>query len=171
MIRTALFAGAALALVASAGNASAQDVRPILAPLDGTVLEVVAEGTSRRTPDVATIQAGVVTQAATAAEAMRDNSARLTRVLAALRKAGVAERDIQTASVALSPQYRYEQNQPPVITGYQASNQLSVRFRDIAQSGAILDALVREGANNIAGPELGLDKPAAALDEARRDAI
>lgn len=171
MIRTALFAGAALALVASAGSASAQDVRPVVAPLDGAVLEVVAEGTSRRTPDVATIQAGVVTQAATAAEAMRDNSARLTRVLAAVRKAGVAERDIQTASVSLSPQYRYEQNQPPVITGYQASNQLSIRFRDIAQSGAILDALVREGANNIAGPELGIDKPEAALDEARRDAI
>ncbi|WP_163362974.1 SIMPL domain-containing protein, partial [Klebsiella aerogenes] len=66
---------------------------------------------------------------------------------------GVAERDIQTATIGLSPQYRYAQNEPPVITGYQASNQVSVRFREVAKSGTILDALVREGANNISGPE------------------
>jgi uncharacterized protein YggE len=161
--------GAALALAAPA--AEAQEMRPWPAPLDGTILEVVAEGSTKRVPDVATIQAGVVTQAATAQEAMRDNGARMARVLAALRKAGVAERDIQTSSVSLNPQYRHEQNQPPVITGYQASNQLSVRFRDIALSGAILDTLVREGANNISGPDLMLDKPEAALDEARTDAV
>ena len=149
--------------------ATAQDMRPVL--LDGTVLEVSAEGTSTRVPDVAAIQAGVVTQAASASAAMAENSRRMAGVLAALRKAGIAERDIQTAAIALNPQYRYEDNKPPILTGYQASNQVSVRFRDVAKSGAILDTLVAQGANNIAGPNLTVDKPEAALDEARTDAI
>lgn len=169
MIRTVLATSAALLTVAALPAAAQQEMRPVL--LDGTVLDVSATGISTRVPDLAVIQAGVVTQAATAAEAMQQNSARMTKVLAALRKAGIAERDIQTATIGLSPQYRYAQNEPPVITGYQASNQVSVRFRDVAKSGTILDTLVREGANNISGPELTVDKPAGALDEARVDAV
>jgi len=166
MIRIAI---AATLLGTVALPATAQDMRPVL--LDGTVLEVSAEGTSTRVPDVAAIQAGVVTQAASASAAMAENSRRMAGVLAALRKAGIAERDIQTAAIALNPQYRYEDNKPPILTGYQASNQVSVRFRDVAKSGAILDTLVAQGANNIAGPNLTVDKPEAALDEARTDAI
>ena len=86
-------------------------------------------------------------------------------VLAALKQAGIAARDIRTANVSLSPQYRYTDGQAPVITGYQANNSVSVRFREIAKSGAILDALVREGANQIDGPTLSLDQPDAALDD------
>lgn len=168
MIRTALAATAALFTV-SALPAAAQELRPVM--LDGTVLEVSAEGASTRVPDVAVIQAGVITQAPTAQAAMAQNSQRMAAVLAALRGAGIAERDLQTSSISLSPQYRYENNQPPILTGYQASNQVSVRFRDISKSGAILDTLVKQGANNIAGPNLTVDKPEAALDEARTDAI
>ncbi|UZK65397.1 SIMPL domain-containing protein [Sphingomonas sp. M1-B02] len=170
MNRKTLFATAA-ALTAVALPAAAQDGRPAMMHMEGTVLDIVADGSSTRVPDLAVIQAGVVTQAVTAGDAMRQNSARMATVLAALRRAGVAERDIQTASVSLSPQYRYVQNEPPVITGYQASNQVSIRFRDIARSGTILDTLVREGANNISGPELTIEKPEAALDEARVAAI
>ncbi|TGX54806.1 DUF541 domain-containing protein [Sphingomonas gei] len=170
MIRLALFTTAAGLTLASL-SASAQEVRPMMLPADGTLLEVSADGSSTRTPDIANIQAGVVTQHATAGEAMRQNGIQMAAVLAALRKAGVAERDVQTSNIALSPQYRYAENQPPVITGYQASNQVTVRFRDIAKSGTILDALVREGANNISGPNLTIDKPEAALDEARTAAV
>ena len=138
---------------------------------DGTVLEVNAEGRTTRVPDLATVRAGVLTQAATASAALADNSARMARVLAAVKRAGVADRDIQTASVTLTPQYRYENNQPPQLTGYQAGNPLAIRFRDIAKAGPILDALVKEGANQIDGPSLSLDNPDAALDEARADAI
>lgn len=170
MIRLALYATAA-GLTLTTVSASAQETRPMMVPIDGTVLEISADGTSTRIPDLAVIQAGVVTQAATAGDAMRQNSTRMATVLAALRRAGIAERDIQTSSVSLSPQYRYAQNEPPVITGYQASNQVTVRFRDIAKSGTILDALVSQGANNISGPNLTIDKPEAALDEARTAAV
>ncbi len=172
-MRSLLMVSAGIAMLGLTAPAAAQNMpAPMhMMPHDGTLLTVVAEGRTTRTPDLATIRAGVTTQAATAAEALAQNSTRMERVLAALRRAGVAERDIQTASIQLNPQYRYQENEPPVITGYQAVNMVSVRFRDVAKSGSILDVLVREGANNINGPSLSLDDPAAALDEARRDAV
>ena len=139
--------------------------------VSGTRLDVVAQGTVKRTPDVAIISAGVITNARDAKAAMASNATAMARVLAALRGAGVAERDMATAQIGLSPQYRYVENQPPVVTGYQANNSVTVRFRDIAKSGAILDALVAAGSNQISGPTLTLDKPEAAQDEARADAI
>lgn len=168
MIRLTMLA---IAATAACLPAAAQEMRPIM-PIDGTVLDIAAGGSTTRVPDLALIQAGVVTQAATAAQAMQANSARMASVIAALRGAGIAERDLQTAVIALNPVYRNEDNKPPVITGYQASNQLTVRFRDVAKSGAILDTLVRQGANNnISGPNLTIEKPQAALDEARTDAV
>lgn len=159
---------AAAALLGAALPATAQ-VQP--APPDGTLLDISAEGSTTRVPDVATIRAGVVAQGPSAAGALADNAVRMGRVLAALKQAGIAARDIRTASVSLSPQYRYADGQPPAITGYQASNSVAVRFREIAKSGTILDALVREGANQIDGPNLSLDQPDAALDEARVSAV
>jgi uncharacterized protein YggE len=141
------------------------------APIDGTVLEVSATGRVVRAPDVATIRAGVVTQSATAAAALGDNAARMAQVIASLKATGIAARDLSTSNVSLQPQYRYADNQPPVITGYQASNSVSVKFRDIARSGAVLDALVKAGANQIDGPAMSLSQPDAALDAARADAV
>jgi len=147
-----------------------QTVEPLV-PAAGTVLDVTAEGKTTRVPDLATIRAGVVTQAATAAAALADNARRTQAVLARLRRTGIAERDIATASVQLSPQYRYGENVPPVITGYQASNTIAIRFRDVAKAGGVLDALVAEGANQIDGPALSLSDPDGALDQARVDAV
>ncbi len=170
MRATTMIAVATLGCTTGALAQSVPSVEPMI-PAAGTVLDVTAEGRTTRVPDLATIRAGVVTQAATAAAALADNATRMNRVLAALRRAGVAPRDLATASVSLSPQYRYADNKPPVVTGYQASNNVSVRFRDIARSGAILDALVAEGANQIDGPNLSVDDADAALDEARVDAV
>ena len=157
------------ALPLTQSPALAQTGSPVIA--EGTTLDVTAEGQTTRVPDVATIRAGVVTQGATAAAALAENGTRMAAVLDALKRAGVAQRDIRTANVSLSPQYRYAENQPPVIIGYQANNNVSIRFRDIAKSGAILDALVKQGANQIDGPTLSIDQPDAALDEARTDAV
>jgi len=150
--------------------AQTMPVAPAMIP-DGTLLDITATGKTTRVPDLATIRAGVVTQAPTAAAALSDNANRMSAVLSALKRAGIQPRDIATANVSLQPQYRYEDNKPPVITGYQATNTVSIRFRDIAKSGAILDALVTQGANQIDGPNLSLDQPDAALDEARVDAV
>jgi uncharacterized protein YggE len=157
------------ALPFTVAPAAAQIAAPLLA--DGTILDVSAEGRTTRIPDIATIRAGVVTQGADAGAALADNARRMTAMLDALKRAGVEPRDIRTANVSLSPQYRYADNQPPVITGYQATNNVSIRFRDVGKAGAILDTLVKQGANQIDGPSLSIDQPDAALDEARADAV
>lgn len=137
----------------------------------GTRLDISATGTVSRIPDLAIISAGVVTKSATATGAIADNAARMERVRAALKRAGIADKDIQTSSISLNPDYRYDNGQAPVLTGYQASNNVSVKFRDIRNSGKILDALVAEGANQINGPSLTIDKPETAYDEARTKAV
>jgi uncharacterized protein YggE len=137
----------------------------------GTRLDISTTGEATRVPDVAIITAGVVTRAASARAALAQNAARMERVRAALKQAGIADRDIQTSNISLNPEYRYVQDKAPQLTGYSASNQLSVRFRDIAKSGDILDALVAEGANSINGPNLTIDTPEEGLDEARTKAV
>ena len=169
-IRPVTIGLAAVSLLAIAGAATAQGADTMI-PAAGTILTVSAQGRTTRVPDLATIRAGVVAMAPTAGAALADDAARMQRVLTALKKAGIAPRDIATASVGLTPQYRYADNKAPVLTGYQATNNVSVRFRDIAKAGPILDALVAEGANQIDGPNLSLDNPDAALDEARTDAV
>lgn len=163
---------AALLLGAAAVPASAGAQAPVsVQAISGTRLEISATGEATRVPDVAIISAGVLTRAASARAALAQNAARMERVRAALKSAGIADRDIQTSNISLNPEYRYVENQPPKLTGYTASNQLSVRFRDIAKSGDILDALVAEGSNQINGPNLTIDKPEEALDEARAKAV
>lgn len=165
---TAPLLAAAMMAPAVAGAQTAMIPVPTIA---GTRLDIVAEGSVTRVPDIVTISAGVMTQAQTAAAAMGENATRMSATVAALKKAGVSDRDIQTSAINLSPQYRYADNQPPVLTGYQASNQVTVKFRDVKRAGPILDTLVAQGANQINGPNFGVDQPEAALDEARTAAI
>ena len=161
----------ALAMVAAIPTVASAQTAQAMVPMAGTRLDVSATGEVSRIPDVAIISAGVVTRQSTASAAIRENAARMERVLAALKHAGVADRDVQTSSINLNPEYLYQENQPPQLNGYTASNQVSVRFRDIRNSGRILDALVAEGANQINGPTLTIDKPETALDEARTQAL
>ena len=105
--------------------ALAQTATPTL-PADATLLQVSAHGETSRAPDLAQISAGVVTQDLNANAAMRANAQRMGAVIASLKQAGVAERDIQTSSINLEPQYKYAANQRPTITGYQVSNTVNV---------------------------------------------
>ena len=140
-------------------------------PADATLLSVSAQAEAKRVLDVATISAGVVTQAADANAAMRANAVQMDKVMAAIKAAGIAERDIRTSGISLNPQYKYVENQSPTITGYQASNTVNVKVRDIGKLGKALDALVANGANQVNGPSFEVDKPDAAYDEARLAAL
>ena len=165
-----IFASLALAAAAaSPGPAAAQ--ASITQSIAGTRLDISATGEVTRVPDIAVITSGVVSRAPTATGALQDAAGRMQKVLGALKRAGVEERDIQTSNVNLNPEYRYPENQSPQLTGYTATNQLTIRFRDIRNSGKIIDALVGEGANQINGPSLTIDKPEAALEEARANAV
>ena len=162
-LRTAI---AATALM-TASMAAAQPVPPT-AP---TTLTVTAEGRVARAPDIAEVSGGVVTMAPTATAAMTENANRMAAVVAAVRKAGIADRDIQTSGLNLQPQYKYENNNPPVLTGYQVTNTVSLRIRKLPEAGRLLDTLVSVGANQISGPNFKVEKADAALDEARLAAV
>jgi hypothetical protein len=170
MMKNALVVALMLGAAALPSAAWAQQ-STINQTIAGTRLDINATGEVTRVPDVAIISAGVVSRSATATGALQDTADRMSRVLAALKRAGIEDRDIQTSNVSLNPEYRYVENQPPQLVGYSASNTVTVRFRDIRNSGKILDALVGQGANQINGPTLTVDKPEAALDEARAKAV
>ena len=152
---------------------------PGVAP-GGTLLTISAEGKSARTPDLATFSTGVTSTGKSASAAMAANAAAMNRVIAALKAAGIAPRDIQTASLSLNPVYEDQsrlppaeqaENRPPRVVGYQAGNTVSVRTRDLSRMGSVIDALVSAGANQVNGPDFALDQPDAALDEARLAAM
>jgi uncharacterized protein YggE len=152
--------------------AAAQTVAVPVQAINGTRLDVVATGEVYRVPDVARISAGVVTTAPTATAALEQNARQMASVRAALKRAGIPDRDVQTTAINLYPDYRRdERGTAPQLIGYRAGNEVSVTFRDIASTGKILDALVAQGANQISGPMLSVDKPEQALDEARTKAL
>ena len=159
-----------LALGASM-TANAAPPPPAVAPAAGTLLNISATAEARRVPDVATLSAGVVTEAADGNSAMRQNAQQMDKVVAAIRAAGIAERDVQTSGINLGPRYQYADNQAPKITGYQASNTVSLKVRDITRLGKVLDALAAQGANQINGPSFEIDQPEPVRDEARMAAL
>ncbi len=161
----------AAALGAPGAMAIAQEPAPVPTPADGTLLSVSASGDATRIPDVATISAGVVTQAADANAALRANAEQMNRLMEAVRKAGIAERDIRTSDLGVSPQYRRTDGEAREISGYEARNTVNLTIRDISGLGGVIDALVAAGANQVYGPHFEIGEPEAARDEARRAAL
>lgn len=171
---------AALALAApcALAPAQAQQIEGLAVAPGGTVLNISAQGSSTRKPDLALFTAGVVTTGKTAGEALSANSAAMIRVIKALKAAGIADRDIQTSNLGINPVYgsrtrspnTLEEQAPPII-GYRASNTVMVKQRKLDQYGKVIDTLVSAGANQVNGPNFQMDKPDEALDEARREAM
>ena len=95
----------------------------------------------------------------------------MARVIAAVRAARIAERDIQTVGLNLQPQYDYQNNRAPHLTGYQAGNSVAIRLHDLTRAGAVIDALVAAGANQIGGPTFRIENEDHVLDEARTAAV
>lgn len=126
-------------------------------------------------PDRAVVGTGVQTRAPTATQAMRDNAAKMDRLIATLAKAGIAKKDIQTSGINLSAQYDYSNRdgQPagPRFIGYEASNQLTIKLHDIKKVGPLLDTLVEAGATNVSGPSFSIEDPAPMLAQARAAAL
>ena len=132
-------------------------------PPAGT-LSVVGTGSVTTKPDTATLSAGVTTQGSTASEAMRANAQAMTKVIDALKAAGIASKDLQTEFVSVNPRY---DDTGQTITGYSASNSVSATVRELSHVGGVIDAAVAAGANNVSGPSLSRDDQ----DKLYRDAL
>lgn len=171
MLRNPLSKLILAAALATPAAALAQATLQPAAATDGTLLSVSATGEARRVPDVATVSAGVVTQAADANSALRANVAQMNRLMEAVRQAGIADRDIQTSDLGVSPQYHRADGQAREISGYEARNTVNLTVRDITGLGGVIDALVAAGANQVYGPTFQVGAPDEARDEARRAAL
>ena len=162
----------ALAATFMLASALALPPAPALAESAPARITVTGEGRADLAPDMATITLGVATEAATAAEAMAEASALVARILDRLTGEGIEARDIQTSGLGLGPRHDYPEGRgTPVLRGYQASNTVTVRVRDLARLGEVLDLAVGDGANTVHGLVFGLADPAPALDMARVRAV
>lgn len=144
---------------------------PALADGAGNIT-IIGEASIAATPDMATISLGVTTEGMTAAEAMAANSKALSAVIERLKAAGIAENDLQTSNLSLSPNWvGYDSGQTPTISNYMAMNMLNVRVRDLAALGSVLDASIADGANTLNGITFELSAPRPVQDEARKAAV
>ncbi|WP_086608185.1 SIMPL domain-containing protein [Erythrobacter donghaensis] len=160
-------AAAALSMPAIAAAAPQIDIAAT-----GPVVELSVFESVEVAPDLVTIGAGVTTEALTATEALRQNSAEMQKVIARIKASGVAEKDIQTTGINLNARYDYDQqSQRQVFRGYQASNRVNVILRKIDDTGRVLDALVEAGATDLSGPDFSIDDDTAAKDAARKRAV
>lgn len=165
----ALLAAAALTAPAAMAQDMTHGGAMHMAPIPS--LNLSAYGEVKIAPDMATINFGVMTEAATAAEAMSQNAQKMNQVMEALRRAGIDGKDVQTSGLNLQPQYDYIQNEPPRLRGYQANNRVTVTINDLTKVGSTADAVVSAGVNQIDGISFALKDPSAAENEARRKAV
>jgi uncharacterized protein YggE len=135
-------------------------------------LTVTGEASVTTEPDLAQIRTGVTSQAKTAKEASDANAKAAQGVVAALRAAGIDDKDIQTTRLTLQP--TYDNSTGPTrgkINSFLASNQVMIRVRDIAKLADIIDRTVSAGATDIGGIEFIVSAPSQALDRARDAAV
>ena len=130
-------------------------------------ISVSAQGSTRVTPDRATIQIGVQTRGATASAASAENARVAQRVIAAIRALGIGSEQISTVNYSVNPEYRHIENRSPEVTGYTVHNTVVVDVRQIEQVGRVIDASLGAGANMINS----LDFYASNTEEARRAAL
>lgn len=157
--------------------ASALTAAPAIAaegphPMNMRTIVVTGLGETSAAPDMAYLSIGVEAEGATAAEALRKNSEKMDATLKSLRDAGVDKKDIQTSGLSVGAKYDYSrENQPPRIIGYQATNTVQVKLRNIDKAGAIIDRAVGVGANRLDSISFGFSNPKPLLNDARRAAV
>src|SRR5882724_2617277 len=162
--RTALAAAVALAGALLTAPVLAQVVPP-------ATISVTGEATVSVPTDLAQIDGGVTSEAKTAREASEANNAAMGKVLQALKGAGIEEKDVQTSRLSLQPQSAPNRTGPSAISGYRASNRVTIRVRDVTKVANVIDTLVGAGANEIGGINFVVSQASKLLDEARERAV
>lgn len=176
IVRASLVAAALAVAALLALPARAQEPAPAGPHQQIPTLSVSASAEIGARPDRARITSGVVSEADTARAALDANSTAIADVIAALRDAGIEERDIQTSGFSVEPRYHYPEprdgrNEPPRIIGYAVTNLVTVLVRDLAVLGPVLDRAVTVGANRIHGIDFEVSDADELLDEARAEAV
>src|SRR5690242_4117839 len=166
-----MFASATAVAMPSAAGAQLAPTSSISEMASTPLVRVNISESLRTPPDEASMTVGTQAKAATATEAVALNKVKTEKLLAAIRAAGIRERDIQTQGIQLSPDYRWE-NQPggsgrQILVGYIAGNSVQIKTRNIDKLTALLDALTKAGADTVYGPNFAISDPAPLRREAR----
>jgi uncharacterized protein YggE len=162
-----------LLLAVLAGVVGLIYARPVTAQTSAGVngmrqVTVVGHGEVKGTPDTATVQIGVETEAGTSQEALAQNNTQAQAIIQKLKDLGVADKDIQTSSLNIFPNYGNDGRQ---VSGYRVSNIVSVKIRDLDKAGALLDQVVQAGANSLYGVSFSVENPDSLLEQARKAAL
>jgi uncharacterized protein YggE len=144
---------------------------PLHARAAEKLVTVTGEATVAVAPDTAVIRIGVTSQGMTARDASEANAKQMTGVLAAIKDNGIADRDVQTSRLSLQPQYDPNKSGTARLLGFQVTNQVTIKIRDIDKLPAILDRAIAAGANEMSGIEFIVSEQSKLLDQARNDAI
>jgi uncharacterized protein YggE len=134
-------------------------------------ISVKGRGTVESAPDLAILQLGVISVAKTASLATESNNRSIRAVFDKLSAAGVDDEHMQTLNFTLNPQRQYRNNQPPLITGFQASNSILIEIHDLTKVGEVMQAAIDAGGNNFQSLTFAIDDPAEQQEEARRRAV
>jgi uncharacterized protein len=135
------------------------------------LVTVSGEATVSVAPDTAMIRIGVTSQGKSAREASEANASQMTAVLAAIKSAGIPERDVQTSRLSLQPEYDPNKSGTARLLGFQVTNQVTIKIRDIGRLPSILDHAIGAGANEMSGIEFVVSEQSKLLDQARDDAV
>ncbi|WP_336811562.1 SIMPL domain-containing protein [Bosea sp. MMO-172] len=139
-------------------------------------LSIVSTGRVQVAPDIAIIDAGVVTEGKTAEEALAKNRPAMNRMRETVTQYGIAPGDMATSQLRIGPKFSAPAalpsgiRPPREIIGYEAQTALTITVRDIGKAGALVDTLVKSGSNSISNVRFGLTDPATAKNLSRRKA-
>lgn len=162
----------ALGLAATVSPAQAQDFMVNTNAIQPeTTLSISATAKVTAEPDIAYLNGGVVSEARTAADALRQNANDMAGVYDALEAAGLERKNIQTSNFSLQPKYSYPKNGERTLMGYTVSNQVTAKVTDLENVGKLIDAMVSQGGNSFNGVNFALQDPSDLIDQARRDAM
>lgn len=162
---------ASLALLATACTRS--DTINVTPSTEPPGVTVTGRGEVEAPPDTGYITLGVQVTAGTVAEAREQAATAAAAVIAAVKDAGVAAADIQTGNLAIQPEYDYPSREPPRLTGYQVTNTVSVRVRQLDRFATVIDEAAAAGGDAVIVHSLRFDydDPARLADEARELAM
>ncbi|MGJ4927749.1 SIMPL domain-containing protein [Bradyrhizobium sp. HKCCYLS2038] len=158
-------------LAAIAASAAVPALADDIARQDTPAITVSGEGSVQAPPDLAQIDAGVASDAKTAREAGEANNGAMAKVLQALKTAGIADKDVQTSRLSLQPQYQPNRPGQASVTGYRASNRVTIKVHDVAKVANVIDTVVGAGANDVGNVFFSVAEPSKLLDQAREKAV
>jgi uncharacterized protein len=140
-------------------------------PIRGTLVTLTTDGQAKADPDLAEVTGGVVSKGVTAKDALAKQAAKMNAITQSLAEVGVEAKDVSTAQVNINPTYDWTPKSGQRITGYEATNIVTIKVRDKTKVGTVLDKMVSDGSNRIDSVVFKLENQDAPQQAARKDAL